>query len=664
MIRFLLLMAIIGHSLVAAAAETDAAPTEQQAHPDPVMEKLIQRVEEQERRYDRMEVTLQRSTELLDKKWTIPKSVETIRTVRQPELFFAERNRVDHILDGTKKTDRSVVFHDGKTTTAIEYDNSVNVLHFRYEPAFVFPPHTWSIYHPSVKFPLSVYLKGTQAMQAFRKTRQLPVRTNSYFFGINFAESEFLGEVAFEGLKCEKIKILQRYREKDPPAVQILWLAKEHNYLCVKSQTLTTINGVDHVWTESKIDALRELDEGLFIPQKVSVERYDHQALIEGKKEVDAKFSLLVKSANASPTYSSEELAPDVPEDIPSYEISEDQHLINSPHHPTPTRKTPSTSLDKIITAVRQSEKKYQNIDLSLLEEYLKTKRENASTEDGMISMLQSKTESRTISSLGRHYYFEDKFNSMDDGIDHRFQKTQLYDGKIVRSVRASDWVDPKAVVISSAIVSFAEEPNLETVRPHMMLIRSLRDYRPLSTVLESGWYDYKKSDRMTIRDKGDENIDGELCHKLRRDLVPSKSGLHQFLWISPNKNYLPIRSEWHRSRKEYSLPNSIDVVTSLKEVASGVWVPMTVRSATFQWAFARGMSEGRLTHQWQQDFTVKNVSLSPIVDDKLFSELIVPAGIKIAIRDTDGKRLGSITQLKEGSLQVTEEQLGELKEE
>ena len=39
--RFLLLVALIGHPLAVVAAEADEASGNMQAHPDPVMEKLI-----------------------------------------------------------------------------------------------------------------------------------------------------------------------------------------------------------------------------------------------------------------------------------------------------------------------------------------------------------------------------------------------------------------------------------------------------------------------------------------------------------------------------------------------------------------------------------------------------------------------------------------------
>ena len=170
----------------------------------------------------------------------------------------------------------------------------------------------------------------------------------------------------------------------------------------------------------------------------------------------------------------------------------------------------------------------------------------------------------------------------------------------------------------------------------------------------------------MNVVYEGDELIDGELCHKIRRDLVTKKKkvNLKQYIWIAPGKGYLPIRTEWKDRAKSLSLPSSVHVVTLLKEVTPGVWMPMKARLANFQWFAASGMTEGRLIHQWQRDMTVKNVSLSPKVDDKLFSELTVPAGTDLYIRDASGKLQGPTKQLKEGPIELSEEQIQELQSE
>lgn len=496
-------------------------------------------------------------------------------------------------------------------------------------------------------------------MNECRKVRRLPKGTGS-IFEINFAESEYLGEVDFEGLLCVKVKVLMRRREKDRPVLHVLWLAKEYNYLCVKSQALATFKGVDHVLAESKIDALRELEEGLFISQKVSVNRYDYLVLIEGKKIVDSKLSLLVKSANFSPGYSVKELALDVPEDLPKYGISADHRLINSPNHPTPTGEPPSTNLEEIVTAIRKAEKKYQNIDISLFEHYRHLNRKNEGIERWFRSTRRTKTKSRTIGSQGRFFHVEDKINLRKDGTKHRTQKTVMSNGKVAQSASASNRRNPNSLNITSVVVSFEEDPILDIVRPHMLLFRSLSDHRPLSKVLDSNWYNHNNDYPVNIVYEGDDFIDGELCHKLRRDLVTSKGEVmkQHFIWIAPEKSFLPIRTEWKERRKSLNLPYSVHAVTSLKVLSPGVWMPMEIRSATFQWLAASGMSEGRLIHQWQRDITVKNVSLAPKVDDKLFSELTVPAGTYIYLRNAEGKLQGPVRQPKEGPPDVSDEQL------
>ena len=657
--RILLSQVCLCTILATCAIAEESETKKELVHPDEEMEQLIQDLEQYEKLYDNLDVTLQRTKEYHLEKWTIPKTVETIRAVWQPDLFFAERSELHHFFDDKQRTDRSVVIYDGKKTTAIEYGNTANVLQRRYVPSYVFPPHTWAIVHLEVNFPLSVYLRGTEAMQQHPKVRRLPKPTGS-IFEIGFAKSKYLEEDDFNRLKCAKVRVEQRSREEDTPIVHILWLAREHNLLCVKSQALMTIQGKQHVWTESQIDAVREISDGVFVPQKVSIQRYDYGSLPEGKHIVGSEESLLVKSVQTDVDYSPEDFEVESPLDLPTYVLSNSGELVDSPHHPVSTGMPNATTLEAIINAVRVAEEEYKDFDFSETQQYRPLHAEN-STVDGGSEVTVSMTENIRCVHQGVYEFFksvgqnqgvaggkgQSAYHEVIDGEYRRFWYFYANDG-------------PDSNRSSRGLISLDRSARQNHLRPHWILLGSLNENRKLWEVLESVWYDPRESIKVRMEYVDDEVIDGEVCHRIRRNLLDRDGNVtsqHE-MWIAPERNYMPARTQWVEFRKSDQLPTGIHVVTSWQRLPDGHWMPREIMEASFEWLSRSGLSEGRIIHQWQRNIEVSEATLTPQVDDDLFSKLRVPAQTKVTVQNATGMKVLEFETQNEQLLELTEEQL------
>ena len=631
--------------------ERDVSP-----HPQPEMERLIQELEQYEKLYENLDVTFQRTKTFHQNRTFFNQTVETIRAVWQPEIFFAERNSVHHVCDGSERTERRVDFYDGDKTTVIEYGNTVNVLHRRHHPAYVLRPHYWASCNSAMRWPLSSFLRGGDDIETLRKLHFVK-HSNRSGQESPTSEAQYLGDEDFHGVKCAKVRLQAGEQNVRAPHFFLLWLSRDHNLLCAKWEYRV---GEKFFLAKSQVDAFREITPEVFLPQKVSTTQYDSNEVVWGNQKILFEEVLLIKSAERDTTLHATDFAVDIPEELVVYEMSADHELIKSPHHPVPTEMPDTSTLEKVIAEVAAAEQNLTAFHLEYLEENHEVKdpqwRFGKCKTNG-----ERNTEHAKLVRIDKQEYYSATMQTVDE--DRRLSWTntlQLIDGEILRKSVFDVTEDVVPQKQSTHLISLSNHEIHSgkcILWPHSLLTGKVFRDRQLSKLLLSSYNYSKGAATRQFEYAGDEFIDNELCHKIRRNVTLPSGEItrSQEFWISPNKGYMPVRSQWMSYREAATLPDSLHIVTAWHPPIDGVWIPAESVEIKFEESARR---EGNLVHEWQRRMTIEEFQLDPQVDAKLFRELIVPAHTQVEVFNPDGNRVFEFETRADGLLDLTPNQL------
>jgi hypothetical protein len=140
------------------------------------------------------------------------------------------------------------------------------------------------------------------------------------------------------------------------------------------------------------------------------------------------------------------------------------------------------------------------------------------------------------------------------------------------------------------------------------------------------------KDTESTVTYDGDEEIDGLQCHRVKLSALldswkDGKGPTVLFLWISPERNYLPVRSEFYfRDQwKPGATPGEVGHAEDFRKIAPGVWFPFRVVSECNDLEAER--KEGKKQLRNQRVYTVEKAELDPHYDDSLFQDIPFPDG-------------------------------------
>ena len=137
-------------------------------------------------------------------------------------------------------------------------------------------PHMFLIESGCPRVPLSIYLKGAEAVLAHPNP--------SYFTGD--VEVLILGDAEFQGMQCLKILIDTILSDGTRHNGWELWLAKDRNLIPVRKLGYTYRWSRDMPIAESTVDEWKELREGVWFPMKAHTNRYHSQTVKEHGKQV------------------------------------------------------------------------------------------------------------------------------------------------------------------------------------------------------------------------------------------------------------------------------------------------------------------------------------------------------------------------------------------
>jgi hypothetical protein len=410
----------------------------------------------------------------------------------------------------------------------------------------------------------------------------------------------------------------------------------------------------------------QKITEGVWLPAVVTSETFwPNRDGTKSKNLWITRRLALEKATIASAIPAEGFKLPRIPDALPKFVIGTDGWLEDSPQHLAPAQADSGTTLDSILKCLAAEEAKYDRLDVATTERY-----QQLNLTDGLSasagSHIFAQTAERSVVA-GDHLFFSvENKTRLASGDLSSLSSRQGYDGRWVRQYGRFIPGSSDREVTQGASLSLGGPEEMQLVRAHTTVFLGDRNRQSLSAFLRSGWYDVRNKYKMMVEYVGDERAGGLHCHKLKC-LLPEDRGRRPsfdnffLLWLARDRNLIAVRHEWHGLAWCEKLPTGISYVEDLREIRPGMWFPYRTVQFAFQHWGGRGLCENRMLLQWRRDIEVTSLKLDPVVDQKLFAEVDVPAGTNIQVIDEEGRFVGQFQQLKSGNVDVAPDQLAQM---
>jgi thiol-disulfide isomerase/thioredoxin len=400
---------------------------------------------------------------------------------------------------------------------------------------------------------------------------------------------------------------------------------------------------------------LREIAPDLWLPFQVEVNYFFPAVQGVPERAVHSTISLAVEKAVPEPNYPPEHFrAVEVPDELPLFKIDRQGYLENGPLRPAQTKLPDQRELVRVVAAVREQERRFEQFDATLRATYRK---HDTNIFDASETVAYENDE-RTVALPNKLYASQRETSHSAGQGDSAFTRVAAWDGHWTRSLEWRSQPNDPGLKFSGASLRKGGPAGLNAFRPHTALFDDSRERgRPLSEYLTSEWYDRHNRYLQKIEYWGEDVVDGLKCEKLRVCLPhgeQAEPALFFFLWLAKDRNYLPVRTEWYERRWSARLPTGITTVHEWREITGGLWLPVHVVKLVNQMG-REGLCEGRFLINWRLDRHVENFSLRPEVTDDLF-ELSVPGATAVNVEDERGEWIGQIHQAEPGLPTVNDE--------
>lgn len=492
-------------------------------------------------------------------------------------------------------------------------------------------------------------MKGGGAIESYRQSQRPPQRADPSEFVRVEATAE--PDETIDGLDCAKIRLRRWFYGDDPPFIEIVWLAKERNYLCARAEYPAEDTGV--LRHEGRVTQWREVQPGLWLPTRVSVvqrePRWEKElAVDEASFDVDCPLSRIRDV--------------ELPDNLPVYRFDAEGYLEGSAAT-TKCEPRPRAELDRVIEELRREAARYGRYDATVKAVYRNV---NADSIAGRATVLQNVLE-RSVADNGRLYSQAKKWSWTADGGKLQSVETEGYDRVWNRAYGeyANVWPasakglaaggrDERIQHKSGASLSRGGPDAIATFRPHTAVFGdSVKQRSWWPRLLATSGRDEDGSNRYDIAYLGAESRDGHDCEKLCIRLIRGQKppANEYFLWLAKDRNFLPIRAEWYDWHRDTKLPQSIALVDDLREVAPGLWFPFHAVHRNFIMDV-----DGRIFIAWSYESYVTNLGLAPAAPESLF-QVNVPAGTPVNVFSEQGRRIGQFRQDVGGPSFISDEQ-------
>ena len=670
---------------VSSGALTDDA-TAGQNNPDQVsfpelkasdeLKKLIAAIRLEEDRYQDYATTVRTSQELDspdpnqdDLQGTARISISHLtntntQRIKGPQFTFVS-DHVAGLSSGDRITRRRQTVFDGTKTISVNADSSATVSLRSAEPHQLLPPHCWGIFHFKIGAPLSTYLSGTDALRSHPKVAHYPVELGTNH-ELSKVEAEVVGEERIELLDCTIVRVQCWHTSGSELVIQYLWLARNRNFHVARSRTANVRNGVEYPHLESVVKKWRKGAADVWYPKLVEVRNISPEAIAKkASDKILERLTIENVELNPKPTEAEFRL-PEIPESLPRFAINEKGILIDSPHHPTPLKENSSTTIESILERLAEEEKQYDPCDIKGIIRY-----DNPNSQEILNDMTSRiETRLRTVLDGPRRYRFGEESRTPFVGSFNSTVNFQAFDGATYRffsQTLVSNVGDesPTSVIIGLA----SPRPAMLLLRAHTLVFgnfgTSVRD-----TLAEYLRYISPKlgnRQKLKVEYICDEQIDDLFCHKLQCRLMSQNnfaSDRYFLLWLARDRNLIPIRHESHNANLHLTLPTSVSYAEDLREIRPGVWFPFRATNLAFDCFGQEGLGFGQIALQSKNETTIDGVTLEPVTNVELFSDVTIEKGVSVSVHGENGQGLGQYSQPETGKLEISAETLQSLRDQ
>jgi len=153
-------------------------------------------------------------------------------------------------------------------------------------------PHMLLLELGGPRVPLSIFLKGTEAVSAFTGNSKSKSTTRV----------QIRGTEKIQGLECTTVR-LETFDSTGKPRVRRdLWLARDRNLIPIRSLSFTYHISTELPNTESLVEAWYEVRPGVWFPRKTHTERYNSIILKrEGRQQSSWRKEYIIESVELDP---------------------------------------------------------------------------------------------------------------------------------------------------------------------------------------------------------------------------------------------------------------------------------------------------------------------------------------------------------------------------
>ena len=301
----------------------------------------------------------------------------------------------------------------------------------------------------------------------------------------------------------------------------------------------------------------------------------------------------------------------------------------------------PPFTLSDIITNVERNEILYSNIDTRIFEDYSYQGRKKTYADPRKKQISSGSYNVHYVSQDGKFHVktgIDYLYSSQEQDSQHRLRK---FDGALTRSIEAK-----KPDIAGIVNINSLRAPDEKALSTHMMLLRDTRLLIPLSTYLSghkavsaSSNGDWDSQFILEVEYKGQEVLDSLECHIVSITTLFKKSMQPHdrwVLWLSEDRNYLPVQREGYTLRYSSEIPVSTGFSSNWKEIETGIWLPMHSEITAYNKDIIR--NQGSQQPIWKRTYTLEEVSLNPDYPDSFFRDFPIPDGS--AVYEVDGKTI------------------------
>jgi hypothetical protein len=285
------------------------------------------------------------------------------------------------------------------------------------------------------------------------------------------------------------------------------------------------------------------------------------------------------------------------------------------------------TKMQEVIEGIRSCAALYENIELTTTIEYTRFPTSSSALDERLIR--SSRASLRCVYQDEKLFFKQDLELVTVPGEAGRQDTLQGYDGRTARVFEQG--------VVGNISNTRPEDGRL--IVPHTLVIRDLVGNFPLADFLMGGRSARRHpgftNAEIKVDFEKDEVIDGLRCHRLRIAYMldswkDDRGPTVRFLWVAPDRNYLPIRTEFYnRGRwKQGANPADVGTATDVREIAPGVWFPFRVVYDVYDVRLER--ETGKRQVQNRHVYTFGKAELDPHYDISLFRDIPFPDGTSV----------------------------------